>query len=144
MCGITIFCWHSTTSDRQRHLVHQRVDLCEYRKNTSRCDACKHAYGEVDPQRHEPECPFRRHDGQVCDNISWWILEKTNDSSCPVCEENERLRNARGKGEEAAELNAKCDIYRYCQTLNGGPCPFLLVVPEDCGMENGRLGKDSM
>lgn len=134
MCGITIQIWHSDREDKRRHLVHHRVDLCEYRKNAVNCDACRSTYGEVDPECHEQECPFRRHKGHMCDTISWWILEKSQDEGCPVCHENERIRKVNLRADEVTDLNAKCDIYRYCQTLSGGPCPFLLIVPDDCKM----------
>jgi hypothetical protein len=134
MCGITILIWHSGREDKQRHLVHHRVDLCEYRKDATICDACRSAYGEVDPGCHELDCPYRRHKGRVCDNISWWILEKSQDEGCPVCQENGRLPKTSSNSDDVIELNAKCDIYRYCQTLRGGPCPFLMVVPDDCRM----------
>src|ERR1700761_353289 len=106
MCGITIQIWHNGREDKQRHLVHHRVDLCEYRKNASGCDACRSAYGEVDIECHEKECPFRRHNGRVCENISWWILEKAQDEGCPVCLENERIRMINYSENEANELNA--------------------------------------
>jgi hypothetical protein len=134
MCAITIELWHTSHPERQRHLVHHRVDLCEYRKSSGNCDACRHAYGEVDPHRHESQCPFRRHNGRVCDKLSWWILEKAQDDRCPVCQENERIRETSAEEQKTTEVNAKCDIYRYCQTLCGGPCPFLMVVPDDCTM----------
>jgi hypothetical protein len=136
MCGVTIQIWHSGKPEKQRHLVHHRVDLCEYRKNSSSCDACR--LGEVDPRRHEPDCQFRRHNGFVCDEISWWIIEKPQDHGCPVCQENERIRQEADG--DVAEVNAKCDIYRYCQTLRKGPCPFLMVIPDDCKM--GWSAKD--
>jgi hypothetical protein len=31
-------------------------------------------------------------------------------------------------------VNAKCEVWRYCQTIRGGPCPFLLAIPDGCGM----------
>ena len=134
MCGITIQIWHTHSKDKRRHLVHHRVDLCEYRKNTVSCGACRSAYGEVGPGCHRLGYSFWRHKGHVCDNISWWTLEKSQDKGSPVCQENERIRKVDHRADKVTELNAKCDIYRYCQTLSGGPCPFLLIVPDDCNM----------
>jgi hypothetical protein len=149
MCGITILIYHPNSS--LRHLIHHRIDLCESRKNTSLCSACRSLHGEVNPLSHNPACPFRRHDGMVCDNLSWWALERpsssresedesnaqgsggSHDDDCPVCSENQRIREGGREGEQK-EVNAKCDVWRYCGTLCGGPCPFLMVVPEDCGM----------
>jgi hypothetical protein len=60
-------------------------------------------------------------------------IRSTSDNRCPVCAENERII-AEGGEKERKEVNAKCDVWRYCGSLCGGPCPFLMVVPDDCGM----------
>jgi hypothetical protein len=56
-------------------------------------------------------------------------------------EEDEEGSDWEEGGEQS--VNAKCEVWRYCQTLKGGPCPFLLAIPEDCGMgwmpDNGNF-----